>query len=161
MTAMSECAERNAREVHLLITSPGGGVNAGISLHNVLRGMPFKLITHNMGHIASAGVVVYLAGQERLTCPHSTFLLHGVTRSVAEGDFEAAWFRESLDDILATEAKTNAILSDRTRLTQKQLERFRESEETKGPEEAVKCGIAHRIADIDIPDDAVVYTVPI
>jgi ATP-dependent protease ClpP protease subunit len=161
MTIMSECAARGAEEVHLLLSSPGGGVVAGITLHNVLRGMPFKLVTHNAGHIASAGVVVYLAGEERRACRHSTFMLHGVTRSVPEGEFQATWFRESLDDILATEAKTNAILSERTRLTQKQLERFRESEETKEPEAAVKCGIAHRIEDIEIPDDALVYTVQI
>jgi ATP-dependent protease ClpP protease subunit len=161
LTAMGECAERDAQEVHLLITSAGGGVHAGISLHNALRGMPFKLITHNMGHIASAGVVVYLAGEERLACSHSTFLLHGVTRSVAEGDFQATWFRESLDEILAIEAKTNAILAERTRLTKKQLDRFRESEEMKGSAAAVKCGIAHRVEDIEIPDDAVVQTVPI
>jgi ATP-dependent Clp protease protease subunit len=162
LTTMSECAERDAEEVHLLLGTGGGGVHAGIGVYNVLRGMPFRLMTHNTGNVASIGVAVYLAGDERLACPHSTFLLHGVTNEVPPNQaFGAKWFREQHDNMLASEKKINAILADRTKLTEKQLARFAETEQTKDAEAAVKNGIAHRIEDIDIPKDAYVYTVPI
>jgi len=50
----------------------------GMNLYNVLRAMPFKLITHNVGNVDSIGNAVFLARAERYACPHSTFMFHGV-----------------------------------------------------------------------------------
>lgn len=159
MTVMSECAERGAEEVHLLISTPGGGVHAGIAAYNLLLGLPFKLVTHNTGNVASIGVAVYLAGAERLTCKNSTFFLHGVKRGVDEGEFEARWFREALDAMKASETKINAILAERTDLTKTQLAAFAQTEETKNAKEAVEVGIAHHVKDVEIPQGAIVHTV--
>ncbi len=162
LTTMGECANQGVEEVHLLLGTPGGGVDAGVSVYNALRGMPFRLVTHNTGNVASIGVAVYLAGEERLTCPNSSFLLHGITNEVPDGQsFGAKWFREQHDGLLASEKKINAILAERTSLTKKQLAEFSETEQTKDAGSAVEDGIAHRIEDIDIPEDAYVYTVPI
>jgi ATP-dependent Clp protease, protease subunit len=162
LTAMGEFANEGAEEVHLLMGTPGGGVDAGLTVYHALRGMPFKLVTHNTGNVASIGVAVYLAGDERLTCPHSSFLLHGVTNQPPEGQaFGAKWYREQHDGILTSEKKINAVLAEQTALTEQQLAKFAETEQTKDAEAAVKDGIAHRIEDVDIPDDAYVYTVPI
>jgi ATP-dependent Clp protease protease subunit len=156
-----QCANAGVEEVHLLLGTPGGGVDAGIAVYNGLRGMPFKLVTHNTGNVASIGVAVYLAGEERLTCPNSTFLLHGVTTGVEDGEHRAKWFREQHDSMLATEQKINAILAERTALSEEELAAFAETEETKHAAESVDAGIAHRIADVDIPDEAYVHTIAI
>lgn len=161
LTTAGECANAGVEEVHLLIGTPGGGVDAGISVYNGLRGMPFKLVTHNTGNVASIGVAVYLAGEERLTCPNSSFHLHGVTTTVDEGDYQAKWFREQHDTALATERKINAILAERTSLSETELAAFAETEETKDAAEAVEVGIADRIEDVEIPDEAYVHTIAI
>lgn len=162
LETMTQCANQGVEEVHLLLGTPGGGVDAGITVYNVLRGMPFKLVTHNTGSVASIGVAVYLAGDERLAAPNSTFLLHGVTNETPGGQaFAAKWFREQHDSILASEKKINAVLAENTKLTEKRLAKALEEETTVDAETAVKDGIAERIEPVQIPPEAVVVTVAI
>src|SRR4051812_47194508 len=54
----------DVEEVNLLMSSPGGSVMYGITLYNVLRALPFKLITHNVGNVDSSANTVFLAGEE-------------------------------------------------------------------------------------------------
>jgi len=155
--AMAQCANADAREVHLLLSTHGGNVTNGINLYNVLRGFPFKLVTHNAASVASIGVALYLAGEERLACPGSTFVLHGVTFEAYAGQlFDAAGLRERRESVLADEAKINAILGERTSLDAERLQRVAESEQTMGAEQAVEDGVAHRIEEIEIPPEAFV-----
>ena len=66
------------RELHLLLSTMGGQVPAGISLYNMLMGLPVKVITHNTGTVNSIGNVVFLAGAERYAAKISSFMFHGV-----------------------------------------------------------------------------------
>ena len=160
LNTLTECANQGIERVHLLLGTQGGTVDIGIETYNILRGMPFELVTHNTGMVASIGVPVYLSGDERLVCPNSSFLLHGITNEVpADQAFPARWFRERHDKMLENEERINAILVDRTKLRASQLAKQAETEEVKGAEAAVKDGIAHRIEEIQIPEDAVVTTV--
>lgn len=155
------CATQGVSEVRLLLSTYGGSVSAGINLYNVLRGMPFRLVTHNAGNVASIGVAIYVAGEERLTCANGTFLLHGVTNTPPPNQpFGAKWFRETHDGILADEARINSILAERTSLTAEQLAAHAETERKIDAETALTDGIAHRIEDIDIPQGVPVLTVP-
>lgn len=161
LTVMSECASGGVEDVRLLLSTPGGNVTAGINLYNVLRGMPFRLTTHNAGDVASIGVAVYLAGEERITCSNSTFLTHAVSNTPPPNQsFGAKWFRETHDNILADEGRINAILAERTSLTTDQLAASAENERQIDAEAAVSDGIAHRIEDIDVPEGVPVLTVP-
>jgi ATP-dependent protease ClpP protease subunit len=55
IASMSQCANQNVPEVHLLISTPGGAVMNGMNLYNILRAMPFTLVTHNVGNVDSIG----------------------------------------------------------------------------------------------------------
>jgi hypothetical protein len=93
LDAMSRCATEGIPEVRLLLSTLGGSVMVGLNLYNILRGMPFRLVTHNAGHAASIGVAVFLAGEDRITCPNGSFMLHGVTSlPPANQSFGARWF---------------------------------------------------------------------
>ena len=48
---MANCATQGVKTVYLALSTPGGDVAQGITLYNLLRGMPFKLITHNVGNV--------------------------------------------------------------------------------------------------------------
>ena len=78
IATMANLANEAVPEVHLLFSTPGGLVMNGMNLYNVLRAMPFKLVTHNVGNVDSIGNAIFLAGEERYACPHSTFMFHGV-----------------------------------------------------------------------------------
>src|SRR5437773_7862504 len=78
---LSECAawaNQGTKEIYLLLAPLGGNVPAGIAAYNALRALPVKLITHNIGNVDSIANILFLAGQERLAVPHSTFMFHGV-----------------------------------------------------------------------------------
>jgi ATP-dependent protease ClpP protease subunit len=48
-----------------MLSSPGGHVMLGMNLYNVLRALPIKLTTHNVGNVDSIGNAVFLAGNPR------------------------------------------------------------------------------------------------
>src|SRR4051812_17266604 len=70
ISLMANIANQKIPEVYLMISSPGGNVMHGMNLYNVLRSMPFKLTTHNVGNIDSIANAVFLAGETRYTTPH-------------------------------------------------------------------------------------------
>src|SRR5579859_6334737 len=77
LAAFANCANNpQVEEVYLMISTPGGSVMHGMNLYNVMRAMPFRLTTHNVGNVDSIGNAVFLAGEQRFACPHSTFMFH-------------------------------------------------------------------------------------
>lgn len=66
-------------EMYLLLSSDGGSVEEAFSLYNFILALPVKTITVNMGQIASAGNILFLAGQERWSCKHSYFHFHNLS----------------------------------------------------------------------------------
>jgi len=127
---------------------------SGMTLYNVLRGMPFHLITHNVGNVDSIGNAVFLAGRTRYACPHSTFMFHGVGFNVQQSQtirLEEKNIREMLDNILSNHARIGTILEERTKLDKALIpELFREAQ-TKDAAFAVGCGIVDEIRDLQIP----------
>jgi ATP-dependent protease ClpP protease subunit len=67
---------------------------------------------------------VFLAGEERFACPHSTFMFHGVTVGVqsAATRFGQKDLGESLDSVLADQKRIGAIIEERTSLEAAQIE---------------------------------------
>ena len=121
-------------------------------MYNVLRALPFKLVTHNVGNVDSIGNAVFLAGEERLACPHSTFMFHGVAAGFPPGSqFEAKQLRERLDNIKADELRIGSIIEQRTNLTHRQVAALFREARTKDAAQAVGAGIVHQIEDVKIP----------
>src|ERR1700722_12875708 len=58
LAVMADCANQGVAEVQLLLSTPGGVVMNGINIYNVLRGFPFKLVTHNVGNVDSIGKAI-------------------------------------------------------------------------------------------------------
>jgi ATP-dependent protease ClpP protease subunit len=156
---MANCATQGVKNVYLAISTPGGDVMSGITLYNVLRGMPFLLTTHNVGNVDSIGNAVFLAGQVRYACPHSTFMFHGVGFNMTQNArLEEKNVREMLDHILGDHTRIGAILKERTKIQEALIpELFREAQ-TKDATFAVGCGIVHEIRDLQIPSGSSVIS---
>lgn len=65
-----------AQEIRILMTSGGGDPNAALSAYNFLCGMPARIVTHNYGVCDSAAVIIFCAGESRLSCSQAKFLIH-------------------------------------------------------------------------------------
>ena len=150
-----DLVRKKVSAVYLMLSTPGGGVMQGMTLYNVLRALPFKLITHNVGNVDSIGNIVFLAGEERYSSPHSTFMFHGVGFDVnSPTRFEEKLLRESTNSVIADQERMAAILSERTGLKTDEIKALFLESVTKDPDYALSNGIIHGIRDIKIPDGA-------
>jgi ATP-dependent Clp protease, protease subunit len=142
--------------VRLLLSTPGGSVMHGMNLYNVLRALPFNLITHNVGNVDSIGNVVFLAGDERYACDHTTFMFHGVGVDQAAGGprLEEKPLRELLDGIEASHKRIAAIVEERTNLGAAEIDPLFLEAKTKDAAYAVAHGIVDGIEPATVPPGA-------
>jgi ATP-dependent protease ClpP protease subunit len=149
---MSQLANQGVQDVTLMLTTVGGTVMHGMALYNVLRAMPFKLTTHNTGSVNSIGNAVFLAGDVRRACPHSTFMFHGVGFDLnGQVRLEEKLLRERLDGIVADQKQIGAVIEERTKLGPGEVGALFLEAQTKDAEYAVSTGIVDEISDIKIP----------
>jgi len=75
-----ECnfAEERPELLNLIICSPGGDLNAAFALIDVMRGSAIPIRTIGVGQIASAGLLIFIAGEKkyRLLTPNTSILSH-------------------------------------------------------------------------------------
>lgn len=71
-------AEQSDDDIHLFINSQGGHVEAGDSIHDIIRFIKPKVIVIGTGYVASAGTHIFLAAEKenRLCLPNTRFLIH-------------------------------------------------------------------------------------
>ena len=128
---MQACAQIIAADqpdcLYFLFSSPGGDVNAGVSIYNYLRALPVpRVVMHNTGSIDSVANVVFHGANERYAAPHSTFHFHGVAMNLKGNDpaLSHSQIQELQNQIAALETKIANILASRCQLTLPELEDF-------------------------------------
>lgn len=72
-------------EMHLHITSPGGLVSVADMYIQAIRECKGTVFTHGVGGVASAAVIIFLAGHVRIPEKGSSYMMHNVQYGV-EGD---------------------------------------------------------------------------
>jgi ATP-dependent Clp protease, protease subunit len=77
-TRLIALAEESDAPISVLISSPGGHVESGDAIHDVIRFVRSKVTTVGTGWVASAGTHVFLAApKERRVClPNTRFMIH-------------------------------------------------------------------------------------
>lgn len=156
MSACTEILEKLQPEaIYFSFSSSGGSVNAGITLYSFLRGLPVEIIMHNSGSIDSIATAIFMAGDKRFACPHSTFLFHGVAVGLQQGaSLNLGTLRELISSVEQDENKIVRILTDRTDLTDSEIRELFRVGEAKPPIFAESKGIVHSIRDLTIPRNA-------
>ena len=138
-------------EMHLLLSTPGGAVQYGITIYNFLRSLPIKVVTHNLGNVDSIGLVIFLAGEERYACPHTTFMLHGVALQVGSPTslFERN-IKDSLSRLGADQERIKGIYADRAGIPMDETESLFLKETTISAEDAQARGIVHEVRQLSV-----------
>jgi ATP-dependent Clp protease protease subunit len=64
--------------LNMIITSPGGDLNAAFALVDTMRGSAIPIRTIGLGQIASAGLMIFIAGERgsRILTPNTSILSH-------------------------------------------------------------------------------------
>lgn len=135
-----------ATEIYLNIASPGGRTQIGFALYNSLRSLPIKVTTHSMGFVDSAAVFVFLAGEERIATPISSFMIHRPTQDLPHaaefGRFHLALLARELE---CDEEFIKDIFLQRTKLTEGEVISMLSEGRRLRPQEALTAGIVSRI----------------
>jgi ATP-dependent Clp protease, protease subunit len=105
-------ASENGDDIRVIINSPGGHVEAGDTIHDMIRYVGPRVKMIGTGWVASAGAHIYLgaAKDNRFCLPNTRFLLHqplgGVRGQASDISIEAEEIlkmRERLNRIIARE----------------------------------------------------------
>jgi ATP-dependent Clp protease, protease subunit len=74
-------AEERPDLLNLIITSPGGDLNAAFAVIDTIRGSAIPVRTIGLGQIASAGLMIFIAGDKgkRILTPNTSILSHQYT----------------------------------------------------------------------------------
>lgn len=156
--ALNIAVNEGADEIHLAFNSSGGFVGDGIYLYNHIRAIPTKVIAYNTGTVASIAVPVYLAADERYCSKHSIFMIHP-TAFPQLAELNAEKLRAFYGSALADDERTNAILRERTSLTDDLLNARRFSDVWINPDIAVENGVAHEIREFSVPQGYQVFQI--
>ncbi|HET8894905.1 MAG TPA: ATP-dependent Clp protease proteolytic subunit [Gaiellaceae bacterium] len=160
LATMANIANQGIPKVYLLLSTPGGSVMHGMNLYNVLRAMPFHLVTHNVGNVDSIGNAVFLAGAERYSCPHSTFMFHGAGFDQFNGAprLDEKYLAELTGNLLADQSRIGGVIEERTNLESAQIQALFREAQTKDATYAIGAGIVHEVKDVEIPPGAPVVS---
>lgn len=139
-------SEDSKAPIYMYIDSPGGDVDAGFAIFDMIRFVTAPVTLIGMGLIASAATLVLLAvpKEKRFGLPNSRYLIHqplGGMRGVAT-DIEI--YAKDMEKI---RAKLNKIISDETGMALKQVVKDTERDYWLDSEEAVNYGLISKIVE--------------
>lgn len=122
----------------LWINSPGGSVNDGWALIDVIRTLKCPVITIISGTACSMAGIISLAGDKRFITENSVWMAHELTA----GDYDYAQkMFDRVDFYKIVEKKLIKFLAEKTKLSQNELEKARRGELWLSAEECVEKGI--------------------
>lgn len=152
---LNELVRLRATKLTVAISSKGGSVNSGITIYNLLRSMPFDVVTHNIGNVDSIANAIYLAGDRRLTNGSSRFLFHGVSVSFPPNHrLDAKSLKETLQSVQTDNDRIARVIADRSTIDLKRSRKLFTEQTTRDPSWAIANGISHGVAEFVIPNGA-------
>ncbi len=131
----------------------------GINVYNVFRGLPAKITFHNVGNVDSIGNAIFLAGDNRIACPHSTFMFHGVSfNTTGSINIDQRMAQQILDGILADQKRIGSIMVERTNINATEAADLFKEAGTKDATYAATKGIVSDIRDVNIPTGSPIFS---
>jgi ATP-dependent Clp protease, protease subunit len=116
-------AQESDAPIHMLVSSPGGHVESGDAIHDMIRFVRAPVTTIGSGWVASAGTHVFLAAPKnrRVCLPNTRFMIHqpsggagGRASDIAIQAQEIIKMRERIARVIAKETgqKLERVLID-------------------------------------------------
>ena len=139
-------AGASADPIDVYVNSPGGHVESGDTIHDMIRFIdgetPVRII--GTGWVASAGALIFLAGHKdrRFCLPNTRFLLHqpmgGVRGPAVDIDIEAR-------EIIKMRERINRIIARETGQTYEKIAKDTDRNYWMGADEAIAYGMVTRV----------------
>jgi ATP-dependent Clp protease protease subunit len=141
---LSALSSESDKPIRMIINSPGGHVESGDTVHDMIKfcGAPVTVI--GTGWVASSGAHIFLGAEKenRLCLPNTRFLLHepagGARGAASDIQIEA-------EEILKMRERVNRIISRETGQPYEKIVKDTERNFWMNAEEAKAYGIVHKI----------------
>jgi ATP-dependent Clp protease protease subunit len=141
---LTALASESDKPIRMIINSPGGHVESGDTIHDMIRfcGAPVTVI--GTGWVASAGAHIYLGApkEQRLCLPNTRFLLHqpagGVRGQASDIEIEA-------EEIIKMRERVNRMIARETGQPYEKVDKDTTRNFWMNAEQAVEYGIVSRI----------------
>ena len=131
-------------DIRVIVNSPGGHVESGDTIHDMIRFVGNRVKMIGTGWVASAGAHIFLGARKenRFCLPFTRFLLHqplgGVRGQASDITIEA-------EEILKMRARLIKEISDETGQPYEKVVNDTERNFWMGAEDAVKYGLAAKV----------------
>ena len=136
--------EMGDEPIKLFINSQGGHVEAGDTIHDMIKFIKPRVIIIGTGWVASAGITIYLAAdkEDRYSLPNTRYMIHqplgGCQGQATDINIEAK-------EIVRVRKRINNIISNATGQPLEKVEKDTDRNYWLNAEEAVDYGILNKI----------------
>ena len=158
MAQISKTIKSNRPDkLHILFSSQGGDVSAGIAPYNFLKSLPCEILMYNIGICASIATAIFCAPkpENRFACPHTSFLFHGVKQHfVANTQLNLELAKELASNFTRDQERIAEIMTSNTKMTKEQVDALFIQGEVKNLDQAITDGIIASVQEIKIPINA-------
>jgi len=137
-------SEENDKDIKVVINSPGGHVESGDTIHDMIRYCGPKVKVIGTGWVASAGAHIYLGAEKknRFCLPNTRFLLHqpmgGVRGQASDIQIEA-------EEIVKMRERVNRMISKETGQPYEKIVKDTQRNFWMSAEAAVEYGVVSKI----------------
>lgn len=137
-------SSESAEPILLVLSSPGGHVESGDMIHDMIKFVPAPVKILGTGWVASAGALIYAAAKKenRFALPNTRFLLHeprgGVGGQASDVEIQAR-------EIIKMRKRLNNIFAAATGKPLDQIEKDTDRDFWMGSDEAVEYGLVGKI----------------
>lgn len=128
----------------LILSSPGGHVESGDMIHDMIKFVTAPVKVLGSGWVASAGALIYAAAKKenRYSLPNTRYLLHeprgGVGGQATDVEIQAR-------EIIKMRERLNKIFADATGKSLEQIKKDTDRDFWMSAEEAVEYGLVNKI----------------
>lgn len=136
--------EMGDEPIKIFINSQGGHVEAGDTIHDMIKFVKPRVIVIGTGWVASAGITIYLGAdkEDRYSLPNTRYMIHqplgGFNGPATDIGIEAK-------EIMRVRKRINTIISDATGQTLERIEQDTDRNYWLNSNEAVEYGIVGKV----------------
>ena len=136
--------------VKVFLDSPGGEIDAGLVIYDILQSSPAPIELNCIGHAYSMAAILFASGRHgRYLLPHSKVMIHEPLISSSSGGIcgSASSIAKTAESILETKRIMTELLAQDTGRTIEEIEKAISFDNFMNAEEAVAFGICDTIVD--------------
>jgi len=136
--------EMGDEPIKLFVNSQGGHVEAGDTIHDMIKFIKPRVIVIGTGWVASAAITIYLGAdkQDRYSLPNTRYLIH---QPVGGFSGQATDIGIEAEEILRLRKRINKIISDATGQSIEKVEKDTDRNYWLSANEAIEYGIVNKV----------------